>query len=103
MELCSLRTTTTRISFFVKLLPMVHYDLENKQESMEWKNPISPKQISSKPSAPPRRLWRPFPEIPRMDGWMICDFTSFSTLFHSYQDNGRKIMKGRGQWNPVYG
>ena len=25
------------------------------------------------------------------DGWMICNFTSFSTLFQSYQDKiGRK-------------
>ena len=29
-----------------------------------------------------------------MDGWMICDFTSFSTVFQSYQDDGRMIMKG---------
>ena len=28
-----------------------------------------------------------------MDGWMICDFTSFSTVFKSYQDNERLIMK----------
>ena len=28
------------------------------------------------------------------DGWMICDFTSFSTVFQSYQDDGRLIMKG---------
>ena len=27
-----------------------------------------------------------------MDGWMNCDFTSFSTLFQSYQDDGRMIM-----------
>ena len=26
------------------------------------------------------------------DGWMACDFTSFSTVFLSYQDNGRAIM-----------
>ena len=32
-----------------------------------------------------------------MDGWMICDFTSFSTVFQSYQ---RIIMKGCMQWNP---
>ena len=25
---------------------------------------------------------------------MTCDFTSFSTVFQSYQDNGRVIMKG---------
>ena len=29
-----------------------------------------------------------------MDGWMACDFTSFSTVFQSYQDDGRLIMKG---------
>ena len=29
-----------------------------------------------------------------MDGWMICDFTSFSTIFQSYQDDGRMIVKG---------
>ena len=23
-----------------------------------------------------------------MGGWMTCDFTSFSTVFHSNQDNG---------------
>ena len=29
-----------------------------------------------------------------MDGWMICDFMSFSTVFQSYQDDGWVIMKG---------
>ena len=42
-----------------------------------------------------------------MDGWMTCDFTSFSTVFQSYQDDGQMIMKGcvQGcvQWDPVYG
>ena len=28
------------------------------------------------------------------DGWLTCDFTSFSTVFQSYQDDGRLIMKG---------
>ena len=37
------------------------------------------------------------------DGWMICDFTSFSTVFQSYQDDGRMITKGCEQWNPVDG
>ena len=23
-----------------------------------------------------------------MDGWLICDFTSFSAVFQSYQDDG---------------
>ena len=39
----------------------------------------------------------------KMDGWMICDFTSFSTVFKSYQNDGRLIMKGCVQWNYVYG
>ena len=38
-----------------------------------------------------------------MDGWMTCDFTSFSTVFQSYQDDGQMIMKCCVQWNPVYG
>ena len=37
-----------------------------------------------------------------MDGWMICDFTSFLTVFQSYQDDVRMIMKGCVQWNSVY-
>ena len=36
------------------------------------------------------------------NGWMTCDFTSFSTVFQLYQDDGRMIMKGCVQWNPVY-
>ena len=36
------------------------------------------------------------------DGWMTCNFTSFSTVFQLYQGNGRMIMKGCVQWNPVY-
>ena len=26
-----------------------------------------------------------------MDGWMTCDFTSFSTVLELYQDNGQMI------------
>ena len=37
------------------------------------------------------------------DGWMTCNFTSFSTVFQSYQDNRQTIMKDSVQWNPVYG
>ena len=37
------------------------------------------------------------------DGKMICDFTSFSTAFQSYLEDGWMIMKGCVQWNPVYG
>ena len=29
-----------------------------------------------------------------MDVWLICDFMSFSTIFQSYKDDGRMIMKG---------
>ena len=36
-----------------------------------------------------------------VDGWMTCDFTSFSTVFQSYQDDGRLIMKGCVQWNSI--
>ena len=31
---------------------------------------------------------------------MTCDFTSFSTVFQSYQDDGQLIIKGCVQWNP---
>ena len=37
------------------------------------------------------------------DGWMTCDFTSFLTVFQSYQDDVWMIMKGCVQWNSVYG
>ena len=29
----------------------------------------------------------------KMTKWMTCDLTSFSTVFQSYQDNGRMIIK----------
>ena len=35
--------------------------------------------------------------------WMTSDFSSFSTVFQSYQDDRRLIMKGCVQWNSVYG
>ena len=34
-----------------------------------------------------------------IDGWMICDFTSFLTVFESYQDDGRLVIKGCVQWS----
>ena len=37
------------------------------------------------------------------DGWMTCDFTSFLTVFQSYQDDVWMVMKGCVQWNSVYG
>ena len=33
---------------------------------------------------------------------MCCDFTQYSIVFQSYQDDGRVIMIGRVQWNSVY-
>ena len=38
-----------------------------------------------------------------MDGWMTCDFTSFLTVFQSYQEDVWMIMKGSVQWNSIYG
>ena len=34
---------------------------------------------------------------------MTCDFSSFSTVVKSYQDNGEMIMKSCLQWRPIYG
>ena len=43
--------------------------------------------------------------IQKMDGWMTCNFTFFSAVFQSYQDDERVIMKSCAhvQWNPNYG
>ena len=38
-----------------------------------------------------------------MHGWMTCEFTYFSTVFHPYQDDGRLIMKGCCAMDSVYG
>ena len=38
-----------------------------------------------------------------MDGWMTCYFTSFLTVFQSYQDDVGTITKGCVQWNSIYG
>ena len=35
------------------------------------------------------------------NGWMTCNFMSFSTVFQSYQDDGWMIMEGCVQWSPV--
>ena len=40
--------------------------------------------------------------LPFLDGWMTINFTSFSTLFQSDQDDERVIIKGYGQWSPVH-
>ena len=34
------------------------------------------------------------------DGSMTCDFTSFSTVFQSYEDDGQMIMKGLCNGSP---
>ena len=39
----------------------------------------------------------------QIDGWMTCVFTSFSTVFQSYQDDERLIVKGCVQWSFDYG
>ena len=36
----------------------------------------------------------PGPAPPAINGWMTRNFTSFSTVFQSYQDDGMLIMKG---------
>ena len=41
--------------------------------------------------------------IIHLDGWLTCNVTSFATVFQSYQDDERLIMKGYVQLNPVYG
>ena len=38
--------------------------------------------------------------ILRLDGWMTCDFTSFSTVFKSYWDDGWVMVEDCVQWNP---
>ena len=35
----------------------------------------------------------------KMDGQVTCDFTSFPTVFQSYQDDRQVVMKGFVQWN----
>ena len=37
-----------------------------------------------------------------IDGWMDCNFASFSTVhvYQLYQDDGWMIMKGCVQWDP---
>ena len=36
-----------------------------------------------------------------MEGWMTCNSSSFLTVFQSYQDDVRVIMKGYAQWSLV--
>ena len=48
-------------------------------------------------------LCLPMKSVVRLtDGWMTCDFMSFSTVFHSYQDDEQMIMNGCAQLNPIY-
>ena len=35
------------------------------------------------------------------NGWVTCDFMSFSTVFQLYQDDEPMIMKDYVQWDPV--
>ena len=37
-----------------------------------------------------------------IDGCITCGFTSFLTVFQSYQDDGRLMMLGCVQWNSVH-
>ena len=37
-----------------------------------------------------------------LDGWLAGNFTSFSTVCQSYQEDGRTIMNDCVQWKPVY-
>ena len=41
--------------------------------------------------------------LSKMYGWMICDFTPFSTVLHSKQNDRQMIMKRCMQWSPVFG
>ena len=34
-----------------------------------------------------------------MDGWMTCELTSLSTVFHLYPDDGKMISKVFVKWN----
>ena len=36
------------------------------------------------------------------EGWITCDL-GLSKVFQLYKDDGRIIMKGCVQWNPLYG
>ena len=36
-----------------------------------------------------------------IDGWLAI-LRPFTTVFQSYQDDRRVIMKGCEQWNPIY-
>ena len=37
-----------------------------------------------------------------VDGWIVCDFMSFSTVFQSNQEDGQVIYERLFQWNSVY-
>ena len=66
---------------------------------MQW-NPVYGSKISGSSGA---RTWDHWINGPGLNilryqgsytGWMICDFTAFSTVFQSYQYNSRMIMLG---------
>ena len=61
------------------------------------------KNFIGKGSKRQSRNLSPFEIMVGKHGWMTCDFfMSFPTVFQSYQDDGRLIMKGCVQWNSVY-
>ena len=41
-------------------------------------------------------------EFFQIDEWLTCDFTFFSTVFQSYQDDERVKINGCVQLDPVY-
>ena len=57
----------------------------------DFTNGVDPDEVAH--HEPPYLDLHCFALCPLMDGWMACNFTSFST-FQSYQDNGQMIMKG---------
>ena len=48
-------------------------------------------------------LWLYIFSVSIIDGWITCDFTSYLTVFQSYQNDVWMIMKDCVQWNSVYG
>ena len=41
-----------------------------------------------------------FPHL--SSSWLNCYYPTFSTVFQSYRDNGRVLMKGCVQWDLIY-
>ena len=51
-------------------------------------------------SREPNKSQKLFSFIQMVNGWTTCNLMSFSTIFQSYRDNGRVIMKGCVQYGP---